>query len=83
MFGFSVFRLARFRVCLARFAFEVQTTYATHELLWVKNATIEIPLPILKAFLVASQETIAIGLLVDISIAKDRTVSGESTPKKV
>jgi hypothetical protein len=34
----------------------------------------EIPLPVLIAFLVAPQKTVAIGLLVDISTAKDRTV---------
>lgn len=34
----------------------------------------EVPLPVLIAFLVAPQKTVAIGLLVDISTAKDRTV---------
>jgi len=41
----------------------------------VENPTAEVPLPILIAFLVASQETIAIGLLVGVSPAKDRAIA--------
>ncbi len=40
----------------------------------METAAAEIPLPVLIAFLVAPQKTVAIGLLVDISTAKDRTV---------
>jgi hypothetical protein len=49
----------------------------------MENASTEIPLPILKAFLIPSQETIAIRLLVDISISKDGAVSVLPIPEKV
>jgi hypothetical protein len=49
----------------------------------VEDAPAEIPLPILKAFLIASQEAIAIGLLVDVATTKDGAVSAEPIPEKV
>jgi len=49
----------------------------------VEDAPAEIPLPILKALLIASQEAITIGLLVNVSTAKDGAVSGAPIPEEV
>jgi len=77
-----VFSLARFRVCLADLRSKSKQAIPIDKLA-VENAPAKIPLPILKAFLVPSQETVAIGLLVDISISKDGAVSVLPTPEKV
>src|SRR6266404_5278417 len=49
----------------------------------VETSTAEIPLPILIAFLITSQETISIGPLIDVSAAKERAVPKGSTSEEV
>lgn len=79
----SRFQPGTISCALSRFAFEDLPTLIAHVLLAVEDAPAEIPLPILKAFLVASQEAIAIGLLVSVSTAKDGAVSVEPIPEKM
>src|SRR6266550_681799 len=49
----------------------------------VENPTDEISLPVLIALRIAHQETVAIGLFVDVSPAKDRTVPELSVAEKM
>src|ERR1700731_3619700 len=79
----TFFSLARFRACLADLGSKLQPICATKRLLSMENAAAEISLPILKAFLVSAQETIAIGLLINVSAAKDGAVAIGSTSEEV
>jgi hypothetical protein len=49
----------------------------------VKIPTGEVPLPVLVAFLIAAQKTIAVGLPIDISGPEDRAVAGRPTLEEV